>query len=98
MCAEALNNASMKEIKGLDERLNGLQQLLEMVQTLKQSQAEMAQVSTSSMLMQALCLYLVKPSFKWTKNILSFKPLVEIQYLKGSFILRVCVFRYGISQ
>ena len=34
----------MKEIKGLDERLSGLQQLLEMVQELKQSQAEMAKV------------------------------------------------------
>ena len=44
LLAEALNNASMKEIKGLDERLNGLQQLLQMVQSLKQSQAEMAQV------------------------------------------------------
>ena len=44
MYVEALNNASMKEIKGLDERLSGLQQLLEMVQELKQSQAEMAKV------------------------------------------------------
>ena len=33
----------MKEIKGLDERLAGLQQLLQNVQTLTQSQADMAQ-------------------------------------------------------
>ena len=33
----------MKEIKGLDDRLNGLQQLLHVVQTLRQSQADMAQ-------------------------------------------------------
>jgi len=41
---EALNNSSMKEIKGLDERLLRLQELLQRVQELVQSQAEMAQV------------------------------------------------------
>ena len=40
---ESLDNTNMKEIKGLDERLAGLQQLLQNVQTLTQSQADMAQ-------------------------------------------------------
>lgn len=40
---ESLDNTSMKEIKGLDERLAGLQQLLQFVQSLTQSQADMAQ-------------------------------------------------------
>lgn len=40
---ESLDNTNMKEIKGLDERLAGLQQLLHIVQTLTQSQADMAQ-------------------------------------------------------
>ncbi|KAK3727883.1 hypothetical protein QZH41_010614, partial [Actinostola sp. cb2023] len=40
---EALNNSSMKEIKGLDERLMRLQELLLRVQELVQSQGEMAQ-------------------------------------------------------
>lgn len=40
---ESLQNTNMKEIKGLDDRLGGLQQLLHVVQTLRQSQADMAQ-------------------------------------------------------
>ena len=40
---ESLDNTNMKEIKGLDERLAGLQQILQNVQTLTQSQADMAQ-------------------------------------------------------
>ena len=40
---ESLDNTNMKEIKGLDERLAGLQQLLQNVQTLTQSQADMSQ-------------------------------------------------------
>ena len=44
LSTESLDNTSMKEIKGLDERLAGLQQLMQMVQTLRQSQADMAQV------------------------------------------------------
>ncbi|XP_032243064.2 RB1-inducible coiled-coil protein 1 [Nematostella vectensis] len=40
---EALENESMKEIKGLEERLEGLQQLLQKVQELVQSQSDMAQ-------------------------------------------------------
>ena len=40
----------MKEIRGLDERLAGLQQLLQMVQNLRQSQADMAQVDKISSL------------------------------------------------
>ena len=40
---ESLDNTNMKEIKGLDERLAGLQQILYNVQAVMQSQADMAQ-------------------------------------------------------
>ena len=40
---ESLNKTNMKEIKGLDERLAGLQQILQNVKTLTQSQADMSQ-------------------------------------------------------
>ena len=40
---ESLDNTNMKEIKGLDERLAGLQQILQNMQTLMQSQADMSQ-------------------------------------------------------
>ncbi|KAL9950515.1 hypothetical protein ACROYT_G043024 [Oculina patagonica] len=39
---ESLDNTNMKEIKGLDERLAGLQQILQNVQTLTQSQDDMS--------------------------------------------------------
>ena len=40
---ESLDKTNMKEIKGLDERLAGLQHILQNVKTLTQSQADMAQ-------------------------------------------------------
>jgi len=40
---ESLDKTNMKEIKGLDERLAGLQQILQNVKTLTQSQADMSQ-------------------------------------------------------
>lgn len=40
---ESLDNTNMKEIKGLDERLAGLQHILQTVQTFRQSQADMSQ-------------------------------------------------------
>ena len=40
---ESLDKTNMKEIKGLDERLAGLQNILQNVKALTQSQADMAQ-------------------------------------------------------
>lgn len=40
---ESLDNTNMKEIKGLDGRLAGLQHILQNVQTFCQSQADMSQ-------------------------------------------------------
>ena len=40
---ESLDKTNMKEIKGLDERLAGLQNILQNVKALTQSQADMSQ-------------------------------------------------------
>ncbi len=45
--SESSDNISMKEIKGLDERLVSLQQRLGLVQQFVQDQADMAQVNIS---------------------------------------------------
>ena len=41
---EAINNPSMKEVKGLEDRLYGLEQLMFGARKLVQEQTEMAQV------------------------------------------------------
>ena len=43
---EAVDNPSMKEVKGLEDRLYGLEQLMYGARRLVQEQGEMAQVNT----------------------------------------------------
>ena len=49
---EAVNNPSMKEVKGLEDRLFGLEQLMYGAHKLVQEQGDMAQVSPSSLVCQ----------------------------------------------